>query len=65
MNYYVEIWRDNGKEDDTCIKRFQPKLSERTADRIARGVSINLNHDGYYVDVNETEETLPVGDFDT
>lgn len=33
------------------VKRFEPKESERAADLLERGVSINLNHDLFYTEV--------------
>jgi hypothetical protein len=45
--WYVEIIRS---EDNVCVKQMGP-FSSRTAERIAGGVNINLNHAEYHVDV--------------
>lgn len=35
------------------IKRFAPQCSERAAQKLERGVQINLNHEKYVTDIVE------------
>ena len=58
--HYVEIIR---RSDAKCIKRMGP-LTERSAERVESGVNINLDHEGYFTELVESDETLMVGDFD-
>ncbi len=48
-NWWVEIVHT---EDGKVVKRLGPH-TERTADKIADGMSINLNYDKYHVTVEE------------
>jgi len=45
MKYYVEIVEFS---TDAVIKRLGPESSEHNADRLDRGVNINLNHRDYF-----------------
>lgn len=47
MDYYVEIVNDQTQE---VVKAMGP-MSEHSADKVADGASINLNHDDYFVRV--------------
>jgi len=49
MKYYVEVVR---YEDGNVVKRIECS-SERNADKVDRGVNINLNHDEYYTRIIE------------
>lgn len=40
-------------ETEKGIKRFKPTQSERAAERLERGVNINLDHRHYYTEVVE------------
>lgn len=52
MKYKVQVIAyDNSK----VVKEI-PCQSEASAQRVERGVNINLNHDGYYTQVVEDEE---------
>lgn len=42
-------------ETEEVVKRIKCS-SESKADRVAAGVSINLNHDKYFVDATEVEK---------
>lgn len=52
MQYFVEIV---SFADSTVEKRIGP-LSERAADRVEAGASINLNHDLYFTQIVPEEE---------
>jgi hypothetical protein len=41
-------------ETDSLIETI-PAPSERAAERIERGININLNHDKYYTEIKEQE----------
>lgn len=47
--YYVKIIR---KSDDEVVEKMGP-MPEGRAERVARGASINLNHDEYHVAIEE------------
>lgn len=36
-------------------KEFEPVSNERIAERLERGVNINLNHDKYYTEIIEVK----------
>ena len=52
--FYVEVRRWEG---DSCVKRMGP-MSEAKADKVADGVSINLDHENYYVHIHEGSDGL-------
>ncbi len=55
MDKYVEIVEfETGKVE----KRMGP-MGERQAERVERGVSVNLNHDDYFVRVVDADEAQP------
>ena len=43
------VSHDSGK----TVKKFEPCYSEREADKLDRGVNINLNHEKFYTTVTE------------
>lgn len=51
MNYYVEIVK---YEDDSVVKRMGP-FSERKADKVESGASINLDYENYFTRIVEDE----------
>ena len=61
VNHYVEIV---ARRSDVVVQRLGP-MSERKAERVERGVAINMNHDGYFtrivfeapISVPRTKET--------
>ena len=38
------------------VKEFEPQSSEHNADRVNRGVNINLDHERFYTRIKNTEE---------
>jgi len=40
-------------KNDEIIKEFEPCTTEIVAERLERGVNINLNHDEYYTEIVE------------
>jgi hypothetical protein len=58
---YIEVIQKATKK---VVKRMDvSSQSERSIDRIERGMSINMNHAEYFAQQNESETELPVGDF--
>ena len=58
MYKYLEIVKDKGNE---VVKRLNVSdKSERSIEKIERGMNINLNHDEYTVQYNESDVELPV-----
>jgi hypothetical protein len=56
MKKYLEIVHN---ETNEVVKRMDVSIaSERTIEKCASGITMNLNHDKYHVHLNETEETL-------
>jgi hypothetical protein len=56
MNKYLEIVNI---DTDEIVRRIDMSYeSERKIERCIGGFEINLNHNQYYVHLNETEETL-------
>ena len=55
MNYYVEIvcFTDGGVE-----KRMGP-MSAHAAEKVARGVDINLNHERFYTRITSSVKASP------
>ena len=53
--FYVEIVE---YETNKVVKRVGPFSSERQADKCCDGVDINLNHDVFYSQTNESELEL-------
>lgn len=50
MKYTVEIVEHStGK----VVKRFKPVSSERQADKLDRGVNINLNHERFFTRIEK------------
>lgn len=52
MEYFVEIV---GRATGAVVERMGP-MSERQAERVELGASINLNHDEYYTRIVAEEE---------
>ena len=50
MTYQTVIYQ---KVDDEVVEVITSGVSERTAQRVANGVEINLDHDEYYVEVEQ------------
>ena len=58
MYKYLEIVKDKGNE---VVKRLNVSdKSERSIEKIEGGMNINLNHDEYTVQYNESDVELPV-----
>ena len=53
MKYYVEIVCSIG-DDEKVVERMGP-MSERIAERVDRGVNININHEDYFTRIVEDE----------
>lgn len=51
MKYYVEVVET---ETDEVVERMGP-TAERTAEKIERGVNINLNHEDYHTRIVEED----------
>ncbi|MEK5060977.1 MULTISPECIES: hypothetical protein [unclassified Paenibacillus] len=47
FNVVIKAW----KNDEVIETITKEPVSERSAERIERGVNINLNHDEYYTEV--------------
>lgn len=43
------------QETERTVKTFAPVETEREADRLKRGVLINLDNDRYYVEIRKQE----------
>lgn len=56
VEYFVEIRHHSDDETDPGFRRMGPFPNERSAERVARGASINLDHDRYYVALIELED---------
>ena len=54
MKYYIEVVEFESGE---VVSRMEAS-SERTAEKIDRGVNINLNHENYYTRITEEESEL-------
>lgn len=53
--FYVEVVQHPiGKEPESVAKVMGP-MSERAAERVAAGVSINLNHTDYFVRIRKNK----------
>lgn len=58
---YLEIIQT---KDEKVVKRMDVSTqSERSIDRLERGMNINLNQTDYHIKVKESETELPVGQF--
>lgn len=58
MYKYLEIVKDKGNE---VVKRLDVSdKSERSIEKIENGMNINLNHNEYTVQYNESDVELPV-----
>jgi phosphoribosylformylglycinamidine (FGAM) synthase PurS component len=56
MKKYLEITHN---ETGKVVKRIDVSISsERTIEKCAMGILMNMNIDEYHVHLNETEETL-------
>ena len=53
MEYYVVIKQFSDNEE---IEAFKCTGGQRGAERVERGVNINLNHDEYYTEIEERDE---------
>lgn len=51
--FYVEIVKRANDDDPESIVKVMGPMSERKADRVADGASINLNHADYFVRVRK------------
>jgi hypothetical protein len=51
-NYYVIVRR---LADESVVSKLGP-MSERNSDRVYDGLSANLNHDKYYIDIKPEDE---------
>jgi hypothetical protein len=52
VNFYVEVLKIG---TDEIVRRLGPH-DERTAERVERGVSINLDHEKFYTRIVEDEQ---------
>ena len=52
LQYFVEVRKI---ATDEVIKRMGPH-SERSAERIERGVSVNLNHEEFYTEIVSNDD---------
>lgn len=50
--FYIAIKK---YEDDSILDKIPCASSERGAERVERGVNINLNHDEYYTEIIEED----------
>lgn len=58
MYKYLEIVKDKGNE---VVKRLNVSdESERSIEKIEKGMNINLNHNEYTVQYKESDTELPV-----
>lgn len=58
MYKYLEIVKDKGNE---VVKRLNVSdKSERSIEKIEKGMNINLNHNEYTVQYKESDTELPV-----
>jgi hypothetical protein len=53
MKYQVVI---KSRLDDSIVKAMEPTTSSRVAFQVQKGASINLNHELYYVQIEEVGE---------
>ena len=51
--YFVEIVE---YETDEVALRLGPEINERQAERLERGMNINLNHDRFFTRIDEVED---------
>ena len=51
--YWVEVVE---YETDEVVSRVGPEISERQAERLERGMNINLNHDRFFTRIDEVED---------
>ena len=58
MKYVVQVI---SYDDQKVVKEFAPETNERQAERLDRGVNINLDHERFFTRIDEREDAAAEG----